>query len=280
MQVRWTDPRLVFPLVAAAIVLALLFPVRQPIKPQQAVVQVYDYIERLPKGSAVMLAVDYDPQAKAELVPMTTAVLRHCLRRDLRVIGMTFWPQGTALGQSIFTAVAQEPQFRHKKAGSDYVYLGYKPGDMAQVITNMGENLPNTFRQDYQNRPTTAMPIFQDVKSLKDVDYLLDLAAGSTPDTWVQFGGDKYSVPMAVGCTAVMGPDMYVRLTARQINGLIAGLRGAADYEVLLERPELGVAGMFAQSIIHVMIIVLVVVGNVAFLATRRRKAPEGERHG
>jgi len=279
MRVRWSDPRLVFLLVAAAIAAALLHPVKQPIKPERAVVQVYDFVQRLPAGSAMLLAVDFDPQAKAELVPITKALLRHCLRRNLRVIGMTFWPQGAALGQSIFSVVAHEPESADKKLGTDYVYLGYKPGDMAQVITNMGENLGQTFRQDYENRPTATMPIFQDVASLKDVDYLVDLAAGGTPDAWVLFGADKYKIPMAVGCTAVIGPDMYVRLNAGQINGLIAGLRGAADYEVLLNRPDLGVGGMFAQSIIHVMIIVLVAAGNLAFFWIARRRGGSTPAH-
>jgi hypothetical protein len=276
MRVPWSDPRVIFPLVAGAIALGLLVHVKQPIEPQESVVAVHDYIQQLPKGSAVLLAVDFDPQAMAELRPMTEAIIEQCLDQDLHVVGMTFWPLGAQLGYDMFKTVADEPRFRDKEAGRDYVYLGYKPGDLSQVITNMGENLLTTFPQDYRNRPTGTMPIFRDVKSLRNVKYIIDLAAGSTPDAWIIFGGDKYNVPMAVGCTAISGPDLYVRLKNHQINGLVAGLRGAADYETLLQKAGLGVGGMFAQSLIHVMIVLFVIAGNVAFFVGKRRQRRRG----
>jgi hypothetical protein len=269
------DVRWLYLLVSAVVVFALLVKVEQPIKPNKAVQGAYDHIERLPPGSAVLIAMDFDPQAKAELEPMAVALLRHCLRRDLKVIGMTFWYTGNAFAYDLFQSVARE--FPDKQSGRDYVYLGYQPAGMAQVITGMGENIVRTFPQEYENRPTAGMPIFSNAPSLKKVSYIVDLAAGDTPGAWIQYGGDKYKVPMAVGCTAVTGPDMYVRLDAGQIDGLIAGMRGAADYETLIQRPDLGAKGMFAQSVIHVMIIVFVAAGNLLFfLRDRARTGGEG----
>ena len=267
------DARWLFLLVAAAIVFALLVPTQQPGTPDPAVESVFRKIESLPDGSAVLLAMDFDPQAKAELEPISLALLRHCMKKNHKVVGMTFWYTGNAFADGLFVAVGEE--FPDKEWGRDYVYLGYQPGTMAQVITGMGENIARTFPQDYRNRSTTAMPIFREVQSLKDMDYLIDLAAGMTPGSWILFAGDKYNVPMAVGCTAVSGPDMYVRLDAGQINGLIAGLRGAADYEALLEQPGQGTSGMFAQSIIHAMIVLFVILGNVQYFRARRRARRE-----
>jgi len=264
------DFRWLFLLVAVAFMFALAVRVRIPGTPEGVVKAVYDEVEGLPEGSTVMLAMDFDPQAKAELEPISLALLRHCMRKNHRVIGMTFWWTGNAFANSLFERVGKE--FPQKQWGVDYVYLGYQPGGMAQVITGMGENITRTFPQDYKNRSTTAMPIFQEVGSLKDVDYLIDIAAGATPGGWILYAGDKYSIKMAVGCTAVSGPDMFMRLDAEQINGLLAGLRGAADYEALLDQPGLGIGGMFAQSIIHVMIIVFVIVGNVLYFRTKRKK--------
>jgi hypothetical protein len=271
MRSSWSDPRLIFPLVAGAIAAGLLVRVELPVTPQKPVRSVYDHIQKLPKGSAVLLAMDFDPQAMAELRPITECIIEQCLRQDLHVMGMTFWNIGAPLGYDMFRTVAGRPEFRDKQAGQDYVYLGYRPGDMSQVITNMGENLLTTFPQDYRNRPTGTMPIFRDVKSLRDVEYIVDLAAGSTPDAWIIFGSDKYGIPLGVACTAISGPDLYVRLKNKQINGLVAGLRGAADYETLMGRPGPGVRGMPAQSFAHVMIVLFVIAGNVAFFLGRRR---------
>jgi len=267
------DFRWLFLLVSAAVVFALLAPQQQPGTPEDAVKQVYDTIESLPEGSAILLAMDYDPQAKAELEPTSIALVRHALRRNLRVIGMTFWFTGNDFANVLFEQVGSE--FPDKVWGRDYVYLGFQPGGMAQVITGMGENIARTFPQDYRNRATAGMPIFQQVQSLKDIAYLIDLAAGDSFVGWIVYGGDKYAVKMAVGCTAVSGPDMFVRLDAKQINGLIAGLRGAADYESLIGIPGLGTSGMFAQSIIHAMIVLSVILGNGLYFWRKRKKHQE-----
>ncbi len=268
------DVRWLYLLVALVMAASLMVPVRQPMTPEDAVQRAFRFVDGLPPGSAVLIALDFDPQAKAELEPMSIALLRHCMRKDLRVIGMTFWQTGAALMQQIFNDVAAE--FPDKVVGRDYVYLGYQPGGMAQVITGMGERIVKVFRQDYENRPTVGMPIFQDIDSLKKVSYVIDVAAGSTYIAWIMYATDPFGIPMGIGCTAVTGPDAFVRLDAGQINGLISGLRGAADYEVLLNEPGLGIGGMFAQSIIHAMIVLFVVVGNVRYYMARRRERRQG----
>jgi hypothetical protein len=272
-KLREIDRRWIFLAVAVALVLTVAFPFDQPITPSPSVQSVYDYIERLPEGSAVLIATDYDPQAGAETVPITRALLRHCMRHNVRVIGMTFWNQGVQLAQGVFDGVAKECR---KKAGADYVYLGYKPGTMAQIITNMGENFSSAFTEDSQGNRTANMPIFQQVRSLRDLKFIVDVAAGDTVSGWIVYGGDKYQVPMAAGCTAVSGPDLYVYANAGQLRGIIAGLRGAADYEALLSQPGRGIAGMSAQSTVHAIIVLFVVIANVIYFRARRAEKKAG----
>jgi len=263
-RIRWS----VFLCIAAALVATVKWPFRQPITPSPSVEAVYDYLNELPPDSTILLAADYDPQAKAELQPMTEALLKHCFRRGIRVVGMTFWLEGAPFHTRIFE---QEARRYGKVAGTDYVYLGFKPGTMAQVITNMGESMQSAFPQDAGGRPTAPMRIFRDVKTLRDFQYIIDLAAGNTVDGWIIYGGDKYGVPMAAGCTAVVGPDLYVYTNTGQLTGIVAGLRGAADYEVLLGEHGAGVAGMPAQSAAHAVIVISVVLSNVLYFLLRER---------
>lgn len=269
------DRRWIFLTIAAALVLTLLFPFRQPITPSPSVKAVYDFIEDLPEGSTVIIATDFDPQAKAETVPITLALLHHCFRRNIRIIGMTFWPEGAPLGTRLFTEVGDE---LGKISGRDYVYLGFKPGAMSQVITNMGESFTSAFPQDARNQPTSSMPIFRDIGSLPDLQLIIDVAAGATVEGWIIYGGDKYSVPMAAGCTAVSAPDLYVYTNSGQLKGIIAGMRGAADYEALLEKPGQGIAGMPAQSAAHAIIVLFVIFANIIYFHGRRadRRRAEG----
>ena len=53
-------------------------------------------------------------------------------------------------------------------------------------------------------------------------------------EAWYVFGKDKYKFELGGGCTGVIAPGLYPLLRSGQINGLIGGLRGAAEYESLI----------------------------------------------
>ncbi|TLY36538.1 MAG: hypothetical protein E6K60_07555 [Nitrospirae bacterium] len=263
------DRRIIFLLIAGATLLPLVRPFGLPIKVSPEVKAVYDYVEELPKGSVFFLSFDFDPSSKPELEPQAVALLRHAFRKNLRVIGMTHWLPGTSLADSIFARVAAE---MHKVPGKDYVFLGWSPGGGSLIIA-MGQDLYKAFPSDYAKRPTEGMPVLQGVKNLRDVNYLVSLAAGSSGiEMWYVFGKDKYRFEMAGGSTGVIAPGLYPFLRSGQINGLIGGLQGAAEYETLIKQKGTAVAGMDAQSADHMVIIFLVLLCNVFYFVLRNEK--------
>jgi hypothetical protein len=50
------------------------------------------------------------------------------------------------------------------------------------------------------------------------------------------------------------------------------GLTVSAEYELLLQKPGLAVAGVDAVSTSHLLIVLLVVIGNLAFFMTKEEK--------
>ena len=97
-------------------------------------------------------------------------------------------------------------------------------------------------------------------------------SAGATPEAWVVYAGTKYNQTIAVGCTAVSAVGYYPFLNSKQIIGLIGGMKGAAEYEKLIEMGGTATAGMDSQSIAHILIIVLIIMANISYLAMRRRE--------
>lgn len=260
------DRRIIFLLIAVATVAPLIWPIGLPIKVSPEVRAVYDYIEKLPAGSVFLISLDFDPSSKPELEPQAMALLRHAFRKNLRVIGMTHWLPGTGLADGIFTKVAAET---NKVAGKDYVFLGWSPGAGSLVIA-MGQDLYKAFPSDYSKNPTRGMPILEGVRNLRDVNYLVSLAAGNPGiEMWYVFGKDKYRFEMAGGSTGVMAPGLYPFLRSGQINGLIGGLQGAAEYETLIGHKGSAVKGMDAQSATHFVIIFLVLLCNVFYFVLR-----------
>lgn len=262
------DRRIIFAIIAVAVIISLLLRFELPVPGSEPVRGVYKKIESLPKGSHVMIAFDYDPSSKEELQPMAIALLHHCFMRDLKVIAMTHYTGASGLVVQALNTVASQYQ---KKYGEDYVFLGYKPGG-ASLIINMGENLYSAFPKDFYGNDTTTLPVLQGVDSLREIDYLVDLAAGTTIETWIVYGKEKYKFELGAGCTAVMGPDMYPFLQSKQLDGLLGGLKGAAEYESLINKKAFAVNGMRPQSVIHAIIILFVIFGNIIYFASKRAR--------
>ncbi len=265
------DRRVIFLLIGVFTLLPLLYPVGLAIRVSPEVKAVYDHIESLPEGSVFMLSMDFDPASKPELYPQAVAILRHAFEKNLRVIGMTLWLPGTGMADQVISQVARETG---KENGKDYVFLGWSPGVGSLIIT-MGQDLYKAFPTDYYNQPTKDLAVLHDVRNLRDVSYVVSLAAGNPGiETWYVFGKDKYQFELGGGCTGVIAPGLYPLLRSGQINGLIGGLRGAAEYEVLVGHRGRAVAGMDAQSATHFAIIGLVLLCNVFYFWIRTSARP------
>jgi hypothetical protein len=267
------DRRIIFLVIGVCTLLPLLYPVGLPIKISNEVRGVYDHIESLPEGSVFLLSMDFDPASKPELQPQAISLLRHAFKKNLRVVALTLWVSGTGLADQIITQVARE---MGKESGKDYVFLGWSPGGTA-VIINMGQDLYGAFPTDYNGKPTKGLPVLQHVANLRDVNYAVSLGAGNPGvEAWYVFGKDKYKFELGGGCTGVMAPGLYPLLRSGQLNGLIGGLRGAAEYETLIGQKGKAIAGMDAQSATHLAIIVLVIMCNLFYFSTRKQGKQQG----
>ena len=100
----------------------------------------------------------------------------------------------------------------------------------------------------------------------------------------IQFGGDPSGVPITGGVTAVGAPLLYPYYPA-QMFGIMGGIKAAAEYETLLmtaypdRYPGLGtfdaIGRMGSQTFAHITIILLILLGNIAFFATLRGRSKE-----
>src|SRR2546425_417928 len=260
------DRRIIFLLVGAGAALPLLFPLNLPVAVSPRVRAAYDAIDALPPGSKVLLSMDYEPDIMAELFPMPAAVLRHCFRKHLQVIAMTLYPAGTGLGErAIRTAATAEGAIKNK----DYAWLGYKSGFQV-VMIGIGESLRGMYPVDFYGTPLDSIPVTRGVNSYRQMAMVVNLSGSSATDYWIQFAQGRFHAPLVVGCTAVMATDYYPYLSSRQILGLIGGMKGAAEYERMIDTVGDARRGMDAQSLVHLIIVMLVIVGNGALFLSRR----------
>jgi len=270
--------RIIFVLVALAVILPYFSGRQQPFTPSPEVRKVFEKVDGLSPGDHLFIPIDYDPSSEAELYPMCLSLLRHCFKKGVIPIVMTLWPTSVGIAkQGCDEAAADANSMFGKKvvSGKDYVFLGFRPG-VQNLILKMGDNLKGAFDKDYYNQPTQGMKALAGVNSLKDIKLLVDLAAMGTVEWWIAYGTDRAGIPMATGTTAVMAPDLYPFYQSNQLIGFLGGLRGAADYEKLLKIPGRGERGMLAQSATHVLIILLILGANIRIFAGRLLRKKEG----
>ncbi len=263
------DRRIIFLLTLLAVVIPLLLPIGFKIKVSEPVKLFYDAVEALPPGSMVLVSSEYSPSTMPEVYPMNQALARHCFKKDIKIVGMGLWPEGIPLNQASMEQAAEE---YGKEYGVDYVNLGYKAGGII-VISAAAENIPNTFPLDYAGRPIEEFEIMEGIRNFDNIDLIISLSAGDPGVRhWVMIAQGRYGKKVAGGVTAVSAPAFYPYLNAGQLQGLIGGMKGAAEYETLLETSGTATRGMDAQSIAHGLIIFLILFANFFYLLGKRRK--------
>jgi hypothetical protein len=265
------DRRYIFIFVALGVIIPLVRPLGLAVTTSPPVENVYNAVEELPPGTPVLVSVDYDPSTQPELSPMTVAVLRHCFSRGLPVIITVLHPGGPGLALEISDRVSKE---MGAKYGEDYVFLGYKVGSSA-VILSMGQDFHVSFPADYFNTPIDEIPLMKRVNNYNDIGLVVTMSGSTFPDAWVAYAHERYGQKLAAGVTAVMAADYYPYLQTGQLVGLIGGLKGAAEYEKLIDRPDDGLKGMDAQTIIHLFVVLMILLGNIAFIFVQRAKKRE-----
>jgi hypothetical protein len=268
-DIRNIDRRIIFTLIFVAVAWPLIQPMRLPIDVSPPVRTLYDAVEAIPPGSIVMLGGDYSPDTMPELQPMVDTFLRHAFKRDLRVVIACLWPASPPLIERTLTPLAAE---FNKEYGVDYVNLGYMAGGIVTLL-GMGASIPNTFPTDYGGTPVRQIPLMQEVKNFDDIAFVMEVSAG-TPGTreWVQQVQSRYRVALGSGTTAVGAPNFYPYVQSGQLTGLLGGLKGAAEYETLIEYPGDATKGMDAQSIVHALIVVFILLGNAVYLVQLRAR--------
>ena len=262
------DRRWIFLAIGIAVLVPFFLPMGLPVVVTKPVQDLYDAVDAIPPNSQpLFISVDYAPSTVPELDPMTYAVLRHAFSKDIRVVVLTLDPAGYGLAERALEAVAAE---YGKERNRDYVYLGFQPG-IAAVVLGMGISIQNVFPEDAYGTPLSEIPMMKGINNYDQVPLLVTMASSGVIEAWVIYAHQPYGARIGAGVTAVMATDYYPFLDTGQLVGLLGGMRGAAEYETLIEKPDAGVRGMDSQSVIHILIIVLIVLGNVAYFGTRKR---------
>ncbi|KPJ73278.1 hypothetical protein AMJ52_03985 [candidate division TA06 bacterium DG_78] len=267
--------QIIFLVVAIAIAIPMIVPIGMPVNVMPKSEKLFKAIDELgPQSKPVLVSVDFDPQSMPELYPMLLAIMRHCFARDVKVILMNLWPQGPGLAEM---AVSIVPAEFNKEYSKDYAFLGYKFG-VSAVLLGMGESIRGVFPTDYYGTPLDSIEMLSHINNYEDLSLVVTLSTGDPGwRQWLLYAQSRYGAKLGVGVTAVSAADVYPYVETGQVIGLLAGMKGASEYEVMVQRSgysderRIAVQGMDAQSLGHLLIMILIVLGNIGYFFSRRR---------
>jgi len=272
------DRRIIFLLIALAVIIPMLMNKSLPVRPSPIVQSIFDKVEELPTGSKVLISFDYGPATVPENQPMADGLTRHCMIKGHKIYMMAVWATGEAQANiTIDTVIAKE--FPEKVYGVDYVQLGFKAGNQG-LINAIFTDLKGMYTTDANGADINSLPMMEGTNALTDFDFILSIASGKPGlKEWVQFAGDRGGIPVSGGVTAVEAPLLYPYYP-KQLLGFMGGLQGAAEYQAALvhKYPEYkevssgAIKLMVPQMVAHFVIIFFVVIGNIAFFVQRGRE--------
>ncbi|MFO7895319.1 MAG: hypothetical protein R6U84_00105 [Candidatus Cloacimonadales bacterium] len=321
-KLQKVDRRYIYLVVALSIIIPLIFPFNAPTYITESTESIYQKIDSFAgdEGKAVLLSFTHNASTMPELFPMEVAILRHCFERNIKVFTICWMPDAAPLVDYAINIAKEDYEVQ---AGIDYVNFGYKPYALRlPIMLGMGEDIAEAVDTDSQGRKVSSLEIMQDIKNYDDMNLVVDFAGSGSAIQWVTYARARFGANVAAGITAVMVADNYPYIQTGQLLGMLHGLKGAAEYEKLVDvfasyeseeypngRPysraqgknirvaitkdfityeEDGVVtetdvplnykykvarvGMNAQSVAHVMIIFFIVLGNVGYFVTRKKK--------
>lgn len=267
------DVRYAYLLIIIVVSLPLLQPLKIPIgTTSEETMRLYQYIDNLPSRSVIVMIADQSPAAAAECQPGMIAIFYHSVTKGLRVL---FYASSTASAPFIEDAMRNVlgKTYDHPDYGKLYVNLGYIPqGDIG--LKGLASNIFFKSTDAYGNK-TQSMEFFRDLPHKNAYDWKLVIYYGANAIDWVvRLVTDPYGCPTGGGVAAVLASKVYPYYPQKVV-GFLTGLKGSAEYEILVNRAGAAVPEMDAQSTGHLAVIILIILGNVGY-AISRRKTPRG----
>ncbi len=277
------DRRIIFLCMAVVITIPLLIRFTLPMGVQRTTRKLFDAVEAVdPHKQCLLISTDYVPQTEPENQPMTIVLLRHAFARRLPVLLNALYVEGAPLVDLALQQVLREFNGRARSSadsiiyGRDVVYLGWQPPPIVPILS-MGQSITGIYPVDYYDADTPTLPLLSWVHNYDQVGIVVAVSSGWSPGWYYTYAQPKYGVKVGGGVTAVMAPDYYPYVATGQLSGMMAGMKGAAEYEELvlkkynLQDRRRATEGMGSQSLAHVLIMVFVIIGNIAYFATRRK---------
>lgn len=257
--------------LVVAFAIPLFHPLGMPLNITKATEAAYNFIDSLPADSVVLVSVGFNPAVDAECWPQMVAITRHMMSKHLRIVYYPYMQEGGMYAQRVKDSVSGIYGYEY---GKDYVILPFKAGGET-AIAGM-KDWYTLFSADASGNPIKDMPVFQGFRGPQDLAAIVPVTGSDDPIFYVRYIEPAYHTPIVACGTAPLLPVVGPFVASKQIKSTVIGLSGAAEYEVLAKVPGSATGAMDAQAMGHMLIVLLIALGNIGFFFQKRAQKAAG----
>jgi len=218
--------------------------------------------------AVALVSFDYNAGTQGEMQPLAEAVLNRLKGQGMRIIAISMEPEGAAIAQRTIDKLLAPKQ---EVYGQKIVNLGFLPGQTAAIrrlIT--GETSLPDLPDFSQNTALGNLAGWSDVKNLDAASVVVTLADNPATARWwieqlqlARSRADGQQRYLLAATSAAAEPFLAPYRKTEQLNGLIAGITGAAAIEA--GRKTVGPARQMidSMSVAHLLVVILIALGTI-----------------
>jgi len=275
-----SDKRFLYPWLVVLVAIPYIRPIGLPVVAYPWTKAAYDTVESIPEGSNVIVDTGFSPGSWAEQGAQGMALISHTLRRNCKLVFLVDAqePPGVMMAERIMKELGPtvvDP--RGKKYGVDWVNLGIVAGGVA-AAAQLAQDFHATVKYDTYGTSLKELPLTKNIRGVADFALILLITTGRAFPLLEQWRIPYAKTIKIIVATMGMGLTTYIaNWNAGIVNGLLSGIRGAAEYEALTKNYGEATKGMDAVNLSHIFAVVLLFAGNASFWIARTRKGKPKE---
>lgn len=273
--------RTIYLILFFAAALPFIVTIRLPLFVWKETRAAFEATDKTGPNQVVAINSNWIAGSQGENWPQYEAVVSHCMLKGIPFIVFALDADPVA-PQMAEVINERQAKFYGRTYGKDWVNLGLTRG-APLTMAAIGRSVKGVFQRDFRGHSTSdaeKLPLMQRVRSVRDFSCLWVVDYQPNLD-WVVFLDPRRETPIVFGCAGIVTTGYYPYISSGQLRGMLAGVRGGAEYESLLTEKygkSYVTDGLRGNKLLvplafgHLIIILFIVAGNVGMAATRKLK--------
>jgi len=232
----------------------------------------FETLDQLATPNATMiLAFEYEPGVAGEMDLQARALARYLAGKRVKLAALSTYETGPQLAQRVFDSLEAKGTYEY---GAQMINL-YVPGNEAALV-NLATTKFAPEQRDWRDKKPIR-PFLETARLTQLSDAALVIVLAGNEDAlklWMEQAQPR-GIKIAAGVSAGVEPRARAYRDAGQLVAQMAGLSGAAQFEILSGKPDAAVRSASAQNAAIGLLVVVIVIGNLVLLFTRARTRSE-----